>query len=139
MKQHVFLALSLLVSASAFAETTPFREAMTKNLPSKESIRYHGTQFTTGLMVGVIADAINKPMYHAAYGPNGTNTLSLEQYNFRTGILRLAQYTSVLKVPDMLDQTEGLKAYADKQKTDSGRWAYFLGMFCRSNVMQLFS
>jgi hypothetical protein len=97
------------------------------------------TQFATGLMVGVIADAINKPMFHASHGPNNTNTLSLEQYNFRTGILRLAQLTSVLKVPDMLDQTEGLKPYADKQKTDSGRWAYFLGMYCRNNVTQLFS
>lgn len=109
MKQYVFLALSLLVSTSVFAGW----------MPSKDSAQYHTAQFAAGFAAGYIADSLQMSIG----GNQSARNLTVLLLN-----------CSVLKAPDALNQTKLLKPYADQNKTDSGRWAYFLGMYLRGNV-----
>lgn len=126
MKRQILLALSLFMSVHVFAGWLPSEE-------TKDSIKYHGAQYVAGCATGLLTDLSIGALFDVL--PIRFNSKQGRQI---FGLIRILQFITILKVPDMLNQTTAMKSYADKEKTDTGRWAYFIGMFHRNFLLNMF-
>lgn len=120
LSNKIVLAFSLLMPASV----------LSFSLPTKDSVMYHSVQFLAGALMGITADeCTNFFIIKTALSRSVQGDVADAEF--------IMKYASALHVPDALDQSKLLKPYVKEGSKETGRWAYFLGMFTNRSIKRL--